>query len=50
MPACDYLENEHIGPLNRRAAQAALNGSPLYGIKLDNYMSGPDAYEIFMPQ
>ena len=50
MPARDYLANEHIGPLNRRAVQAALNGNPLSGIKLDNYMDGSDAYEIFLPE
>ena len=50
MPARDYLANEHIGSLNRRAVQAAIDGNALFGIKLDNYMDSPGAYEIFLPK
>lgn len=50
MPAREYLVNEHIGPLNRRAVQVALDGKPLSGITLDNYMDGPGAYEVFVPE
>lgn len=49
MPVQDYLDNAHIGVLNRRAVQAALSAGPLAGVKLEGYMGGPEAYEIFLP-
>lgn len=49
MPAEEYLENEHVGILNKRAVRAALSDALLANIKLDNYMGDPEAYELFLP-
>jgi 8-oxo-dGTP diphosphatase len=48
LPGYEYLVLDGIGAFNRRAVQAALSAEALTPIKLDNYMGGPDEYEIFM--
>lgn len=48
LPAEDYLAREGVGPFNRRVVEAALAADPLSTVKLDNYMNGPDDYEIFI--
>lgn len=48
LPAEEYLSLEEIGAFNRRVVEAALAADALPPEKLDNYMGGPDDYEIFM--
>lgn len=48
VPAEDYLARHGISPFNRRVVEAALAADPLLPIKLEDYMDGPDDYEIFM--
>lgn len=48
MPAQEYLARDGIGPFNRRVVEAALAADPLLPVKLEDYMDGPDDYEIFM--
>jgi 8-oxo-dGTP diphosphatase len=48
IPADEFLARDGIGPLNRRVVEAALSADPLPAIKLDDYMDGPDEYEVFL--
>ena len=47
MPLDEFLHNPGIGPLSRRAVEAALAQEPLSRVKLPDYMDGPDSYEVF---
>lgn len=47
MPLDDFLRNPGVGPLSRRAVEAALSQRLLPAVELANYMDGPDSYEVF---
>lgn len=48
MPVDEYLARRATSPFNRRVVEAAMAADPLSSVNLDNYMDGPDDYEIFM--
>lgn len=48
-PVDEYLASTEVGVYNKRVVRAALSAEPLASVKIDGYMDGPDAYEIFCP-
>ncbi|HEX5314237.1 MAG TPA: NUDIX domain-containing protein [Gammaproteobacteria bacterium] len=50
MPLDDFLANDGVGLLNKRAVELAMTHPCMKSAKIAGYMNGPNDYEIFLPE